>query len=56
MQLPAGLRGSPGADGIVVQFGKVDADSFILDYDPCVTNALQAFAVALSTFGTKLLS
>lgn len=56
VQLPTGLQGSPGADGIVVQFGKIDADSFILDYDPCVTNTLQAFAMALSTFGTKLLS
>jgi hypothetical protein len=50
------LRGSPGAEGVVVQFGKTDVNAFILDYDPCVSTALQAFAVAITSFGTKLLA
>lgn len=53
--LPA-LQGSPGTGGVVVQFGKTEPHAFILDYDPCVTTALQAFAVALTTFGTKVLA
>lgn len=52
----AALPSSPGTGGIVVQFGKTEPHAFILDYDPCVTTALQAFAVALTTFGTKLLA
>jgi hypothetical protein len=51
-----GLRNSPGTGGIVVQFGKTEPDAFILDFDPCVITALQAFAVALTTFGVKLLA
>lgn len=51
-----GLRNSPGTGGIVVQFGKTEPNAFILDFDPCVITAMQAFAVALTTFGIKLLA
>jgi hypothetical protein len=54
--VPRVLQGSPGAEGVVVQFGKTDMNAFILDYDPCVCTALQTFAVALTSFGTKLLA
>jgi hypothetical protein len=49
------LRGSAHTGGIVTQFGKVDNDTYILDYDPVLINGLQAFAVALTSFGTKVL-
>jgi hypothetical protein len=49
------LRGSAHTGGIVTQFGKVDSDVYILDYDPVLMNGLQAFAVALTSFGTKVL-
>eukprot|EP00877_Chromochloris_zofingiensis_P009350 jgi/Chrzof1/4669/Cz14g22060.t1 len=41
--------------GIAMQFGKVDSNLFILDYDPCLVSAAQAFAVALTTFESKIL-
>lgn len=40
---------------IVMQFGKVDASTYIMDYNPAEINAIQAFAISLSTFDTKLL-
>jgi hypothetical protein len=49
------LRGSAHTGGIVTQFGKVDNDMYILDYDPVLINGLQTFAVALTSFGTKVL-
>jgi hypothetical protein len=49
------VRGSACTGGVVMQFGKVGRNVFILDYDPVLVSALQAFAVALTTFGTKLL-
>lgn len=56
---PAG-RTSALDGAVVLQFGKVAAGegaaaSFILDFDPRVVTCLQAFAVALSTFGSRLL-
>lgn len=54
LSTPAPLQGPPGTNGVVVQFGKTEPHAFILDYDPCVTTALQAFPVALTTFGTKI--
>ena len=38
-----------------VQFGKVDATTYIMDYNPAEITAIQAFAISLSTFDTKLL-
>ena len=38
-----------------VQFGKVDAYTYIMDYNPSEITAIQAFAISLSTFDTKLL-
>jgi hypothetical protein len=38
-----------------VQFGKVDANTYIMDFNPTIVSAAQAFAVALSTFDTKVL-
>lgn len=40
---------------IVMQFGKVDAYTYIMDYNPAEITAIQAFAISLSTFDTKLL-
>jgi Tub family len=37
------------------QFGKVDQNTYIMDFNPAVISAIQAFAVALSTFDTKVL-
>ena len=39
---------------VVMQFGKVCPDTYILDYNPTITTALQAFSIALSTFDGKL--
>ena len=41
------------ADYIVMQFGKIDTDVFTVDYNYPL-NALQAFAIALSSFDSKL--
>lgn len=38
-----------------LQFGKVDAHTYIMDFNPNIVSAAQAFAVALSTFDTKVL-
>jgi len=38
-----------------VQFGKVDANTYIMDFNPQIVSAAQAFAVSLSTFDTKVL-
>jgi len=43
---PLPLRGP-----VIVQFGKVDTDAYILDFDPGSLSAAQAFGVALSMFG-----
>lgn len=40
---------------IVMQFGKVDSYTYIMDYNPAEITAIQAFAISLSTFDTKLL-
>lgn len=50
------LLPSPGTGGVQMLFGKTQANGFVLDYDPCVITALQAFAVALTSFGTKILA
>ena len=38
-----------------MQFGKVDSYTYIMDYNPAEISAIQAFAISLSTFDTKLL-
>jgi hypothetical protein len=40
---------------VVMQFGKVDKDAFVLDFNPRALSAVQAFAVALSTFDGKIM-
>jgi hypothetical protein len=40
---------------ILMQFGKVERHSFVLDFNPCVISMGQAFAMALTSFETKLL-
>jgi hypothetical protein len=40
---------------VQMQFGKVDANVFVLDFDPTALSALQAFAIALSTFESKVI-
>jgi len=42
-------------ESIVMQFGKVDNDVFILDYNPKLMSPIQAFATALSTFNGRML-
>ena len=37
-----------------MQFGKVSPNVYILDYNPTITTALQAFSISLSTFDGKL--
>lgn len=41
-------------DRVAMQFGKVAKDRFILDFDPLKISPVQAFAVALSSFESKL--
>uniref|UniRef100_A0A061SFA5 Tubby like protein 3 isoform 1 n=1 Tax=Tetraselmis sp. GSL018 TaxID=582737 RepID=A0A061SFA5_9CHLO len=41
-------------DRVIMQFGKVSKDKFILDFDPSMIAPVQAFAVALSSFESKL--
>lgn len=55
LQLMRAHDGGVGAGRLALQFGKVDAHAFILDFNPAVVNAVQALAVALTTFETKLL-
>lgn len=40
---------------LLLQFGKVDANTYIMDFNPTIISAAQAFAVSLSTFDTKVL-
>ena len=42
-------RGAP-ARRVVVQFGKVDADEYVLDFDPAAVSPAAAFAAAISMF------
>lgn len=46
---------SDGAGKIVMQFGKVDADVFIMDFNPTVISTVQAFSIALTSFEGKVL-
>ena len=34
---------------------QVERDAFVLDFNPCVISTAQAFAIALTSFETKLL-
>lgn len=40
---------------VVMQFGKVDLDTYIMDFNPMLISSLQAFGIALSTFESKRL-
>lgn len=40
---------------IVMQFGKVDTNTFIMDFNPEVITGIQAFAIALTSFEGRLL-
>lgn len=40
---------------ICVAAAQVEADSYILDYNPTVLTGLQAFGIALTNFDCKLL-
>jgi Tub family len=37
------------------QFGKVEDNVYIMDFNPTIISALQAFAMSLSTFESKML-
>ncbi|GAB4814491.1 hypothetical protein N2152v2_001537 [Parachlorella kessleri] len=43
------------AAAVVVQFGKLERDAYILDFDPTVITAFQAMCIGLSTFNTKVM-
>lgn len=43
------------SEEITMQFGRVDKSTFILDFNPTKMSAVQAFAVALSTFDGKVM-
>lgn len=49
------VRADDPAERVVMQFGKAEQDAFILDFNPTVLTALQAFSIVLSTFDSKLL-
>ncbi|KAL4439179.1 hypothetical protein ABPG77_004081 [Micractinium sp. CCAP 211/92] len=49
------VRADDPAERVVMQFGKAEQDAFILDFNPTVLTAFQAFAIVLSTFDSKLL-
>lgn len=48
------VRASDPAERVVLQFGKAEQDAFILDFNPMVLTASQAFGIVLSTFDSKL--
>ncbi|KAL7143439.1 hypothetical protein ABFS83_08G190700 [Erythranthe nasuta] len=48
-----GGKGSDGDETVVLQFGKVGVDTFTMDYRRPLS-AFQAFAICLTSFGTKL--
>ena len=54
-QLTTGLGELRHKSVVAVQFGKVDANTYIMDFNPQIVSAAQAFAVSLSTFDTKVL-
>ena len=39
---------------IILQFGKVEADVFTMDFRPKLLSAQQAFMICLSSFDSKL--
>eukprot|EP00891_Asterochloris_glomerata_P009397 jgi/Astpho2/9397/e_gw1.00145.138.1_t len=43
------------SETVIMQFGKVEGDTFVLDYFSHRITALQAFAISLTTFESKLL-
>ncbi|GAB4814369.1 hypothetical protein N2152v2_001415 [Parachlorella kessleri] len=49
------VRGGDPAEKVVLQFGKVERDIYILDFNPTVVTSFQAFCVALSTFDSKIM-
>ncbi|KAL4428496.1 hypothetical protein ABPG75_002585 [Micractinium tetrahymenae] len=49
------VRADDETERVVMQFGKAEQDAFILDFNPTVLTAFQAFAIVLSTFDSKLL-
>ena len=49
------VREGDAEERVVMQFGKVDQDAFILDFNPTAMSAVQAFGMALSTFDGKVM-
>lgn len=39
---------------VIMQFGKASNNVYIMDYNPTIISAVQAFGIALSTFDGKL--
>jgi hypothetical protein len=48
------VRAGDPTERVVLQFGKAEQDAFILDFNPMVLTASQAFGIVLSTFDSKL--
>jgi len=42
-------------ESVLMQFGKIDEDVFILDFNPTIMTPIQAFGTALSTFNGRVL-
>lgn len=49
------VRADDPREKVVMQFGKVDTNVFILDFNPTIMSAAQAFACCLTTFPGKLI-
>lgn len=49
------VRDGDAEERVIMQFGRVERDAFILDFNPTALSAVQAFAIALSTFDSKLM-
>lgn len=49
------VREDDSREKVVMQFGKVDKDAYVLDFNPTVLTAVQALAISLSTFNPKVL-
>ena len=49
------VRQNDPNEKVIMQFGKVDANAFILDFNPTMLSAVQSFAISLTTFPGKFL-
>jgi hypothetical protein len=55
LQQAAPMPPPPTQQKHLLQFGRMSQDIFALDWDPSALSALQAFGIALTAFGPKVL-